>query len=86
MRPSDAPLYRMGLTISGAAMLLNLVNTGLWWWYYVRENRKRDKEFKESGLTIEERDHQNFLAGETDLTDMQVRWGRGLATALKAFW
>lgn len=72
MRPNDAPLYRTGLSISGAVMLVNIANTFAWWWYYVRENRKRDAEFKASGLTVEERDHQNFLAGETDLTDMQV--------------
>lgn len=72
MRPSDAPLYRRGLTICGIMMILNIVNTLVWWWHYKRENRKREAEFLASGLTEEERDHQNFLAGETDLTDMQV--------------
>lgn len=72
MRKEDAPLYKRGLSICGAVMLVNLANTGLWWWHYVRENKKREREFQESGLTVEERDHQNFLAGEMDLTDMQV--------------
>lgn len=72
MRPSDAPLYHTGLTVCASAMLLNLVNTGMWWLYYVRENKKRNREFVDSGLSAEERDHQNFLAGETDLTDKQV--------------
>jgi hypothetical protein len=72
MRPSDAPLYRKGMTICGVMMILNIANTLVWWWHYKRENKRRDAEFLASGLTEEERDHQNFLAGETDLTDMQV--------------
>jgi len=50
-------------------LLISIVNTGLWWWYYVRANRKREAEFARSGMTEEEREHQMRLAGEADLTD-----------------
>ncbi|BEJ15965.1 hypothetical protein CspHIS471_0505700 [Cutaneotrichosporon sp. HIS471] len=79
MRPDDAPLYRRGMTICGTVMVVNIVNSFVWWWHYKRENKKRHAEFLASGLTEEERDHQNFLAGEMDLTDMENRHFRYLA-------
>jgi hypothetical protein len=71
MRPSDAPKYLKGLTVCAVILIVNMANTVYWWWHYVRQNRKRDAEFAESGLSDEERKHQNWLAGESDLTDIQ---------------
>jgi hypothetical protein len=42
-----------------------------WWMYYVRVNRQRDAAFIASGMSMEEKDHLNKLAGETDGTDLR---------------
>lgn len=69
--PKDAPRYIPGLVSCAAIMLLNCVNLVGWWHYYVRTNRKREAAFVVSGLTEEEREHANRVAGETDITDCQ---------------
>lgn len=71
-RPSDAPRYLKGLTGCAIAMAVCMVVVGAWWSYYEYTNRKRDRDFVTSGLTKEEQDYQRKLAGETDLTDIQV--------------
>lgn len=76
MRPSDAPLYHVGLTVCACCMLANMGNLCCWWAHYVRTNRRRLRAFEESGLTEEERNYQNYLAGETDLTDVQNKFFR----------
>ncbi|GMK54676.1 hypothetical protein CspeluHIS016_0112620 [Cutaneotrichosporon spelunceum] len=71
MRPSDAPYYLKGLTIIAIMIAVNTVNFGLWWYYYWSTNRKRDRAFLDSGLSIEQREVENRIAGETDLTDRE---------------
>ncbi|BEI81330.1 hypothetical protein CcaverHIS002_0204900 [Cutaneotrichosporon cavernicola] len=71
MRPSDGPKYLKGLTVCAVVQILCMVNTCVWWWHYARQNRKRDAELAVSGMTEEERKHQNQLAGSSDLTDIQ---------------
>lgn len=48
---------------------MNIVNISCWWAYYLWQNKKRDRAFAESGATLEERDYNNKIAGETDMTD-----------------
>lgn len=45
-------------------------------WYYKRQNKRRDKEFAESGMTEEERELQTRLAGESGLTDKENKYFR----------
>ncbi|TXT04784.1 hypothetical protein VHUM_04052 [Vanrija humicola] len=71
MRPSDAPRYFKGLTVSAVFMLFSTVNLGHWWWYLWWQNKKRDEAFAASGMTLEEREHLNRVAGENDVTDLQ---------------
>lgn len=73
MRPSDAPKYIKGLTVCAVIQVLCIVNTGLWWIHYARQNKKRNREAAASGISEEERQHQSWLAGESDLTDIQNR-------------
>lgn len=67
----DAPLYLTGLTAIAICMSVNILNFLGWWYYYVRVNKKRDQAFLASGLTLEQREHENRIAGETDLTDLE---------------
>lgn len=69
--PKDAPKYLHGLVACAVVMAVNTANLILWWWYYVRTNRRRELEFQASGLTMEDREHANRVAGETDVTDMK---------------
>ncbi|CAK9786196.1 hypothetical protein CC85DRAFT_271311 [Cutaneotrichosporon oleaginosum] len=71
MRPKDAPLYLTGLTAIAIVMAVNVVNFAAWWYYYWSTNRKRERAFIASGITMERREHENRLAGETDLTDRE---------------
>jgi hypothetical protein len=52
-------------------MAVNTVNISCWWAYYLYANKKREAAFVASGMSMEERDHLNKLAGETDVTDLQ---------------
>lgn len=67
----DAPLYLTGLTAIAIVMAVNVVNFAGWWWYYWRTNRKRERAFVASGITLEQRELENRIAGETDLTDRE---------------
>jgi len=67
---SDAPKYLKGLTACAIVMAVNTVNICCWWTYYYLTNKKRERAFLASGMSMEERDHLNKLAGETDVTDM----------------
>ncbi|KAL7425033.1 hypothetical protein Q5752_000721 [Cryptotrichosporon argae] len=68
---SDAPKYLHGLTACAIVMSVNVLNISAWWFYYSRENRKREAAFVASGMSVEEREYQSKLAGETDMTDRQ---------------
>ncbi|CAD6570477.1 MAG: hypothetical protein TREMPRED_005860 [Tremellales sp. Tagirdzhanova-0007] len=68
---SDAPKYHHGLTACAIVMAANTINISAWWAYYLWANRKREAAFVASGMSMEERDHLNKLAGETDITDLQ---------------
>jgi hypothetical protein len=52
-------------------MAVNVVNFGCWWYYYWSTNRKRERAFIASGISQEQREHENRIAGETDLTDRE---------------
>ncbi|BEJ11159.1 hypothetical protein CspHIS471_0105810 [Cutaneotrichosporon sp. HIS471] len=71
MRPKDAPLYIKGLTVIAIMIGINTVNFGVWWWYYWSTNRKRERAFVASGVSMEQRELENRIAGETDLTDRE---------------
>jgi hypothetical protein len=79
--PSDAPMYTRGLSACAASLLLNCVLMVAWAWYYRRENARRDAALAASGLTKEEADHQRKLAGEMDMTDIQVSAKGGAQSA-----
>ncbi|WVQ66637.1 uncharacterized protein L199_004822 [Kwoniella botswanensis] len=70
-RPNDAPRYLHGLMASAILMAAELVWLCVWWYYYRWTNKKRDAAAAAAGLTQEEIDHANRLAGETDQTDLQ---------------
>lgn len=53
-------------------MACNTVNISCWWTYYIWTNKKREAAFVASGMSFEERDHLNKLAGETDVTDLRA--------------
>ncbi|WWD04633.1 hypothetical protein V865_002704 [Kwoniella europaea PYCC6329] len=71
MRASDAPRYLKGLTGNAIVMAINALILLSWWMYLQRENKKRDQAYEASGLSMEEREYQNKVAGETDVTDRQ---------------
>jgi predicted MFS family arabinose efflux permease len=71
MRPSDAPKYLKGLTGCAICLILNVTNLAFWLWYYRRTNKRRDREFAETGMNAEVKEHEMRLAGKTDLTDIQ---------------
>ncbi|WWD18290.1 hypothetical protein CI109_102740 [Kwoniella shandongensis] len=71
MRPNDAPRYLHGLTASAIIMGADCILLSVWYLYYVRENKKREAAFVASGMSNEEREHLNKLAGELDQTDRQ---------------
>ncbi|WWD03999.1 hypothetical protein V865_002061 [Kwoniella europaea PYCC6329] len=70
-RPNDAPRYLHGLMASAILMAAELVWLCVWWYYYRWTNTKRDAGAAAAGLTQEEIDHANRLAGETDQTDLR---------------
>lgn len=70
-RPNDAPRYLKGLVGCAAVMLVNVLLMLCWLGYYIWENRRRERAFLASGLTMEEREYQSKLAGETDMTDRE---------------
>jgi hypothetical protein len=70
--PSDAPRYLNGLTGCAIAMMLNVVLMICWAFYYRWANKKRDAAFGTAGMTAEEQDFQRKLAGESDMTDLEV--------------
>jgi len=78
MRPSDAPKYLKGISGCAVCFAVACVDLALWWWYYVRTNKRRDREFEESGMSDEVREHEMRLAGKMDLTDLQNRHFRYL--------
>ncbi|ORY31768.1 CNF01220-like protein [Naematelia encephala] len=69
--PSDAPHYLHGLTACAVLYGVCVVNMVFWWKYYVSENQKREAAFIASGMSLEEREYLNKVAGESDLTDRQ---------------
>lgn len=69
---NDAPRYTAGLSVGAACMMVAIILVLTWRWYYARENKRRDKAFAESGLSVEEQQLQNRMAGESDQTDMEV--------------
>ncbi|KAK8858401.1 hypothetical protein IAR55_002628 [Kwoniella newhampshirensis] len=71
MRPSDAPRYLKGLTANAIVLGMEVIVLACWYAYYMWENKRRDAAFIASGVSMEEREFQNKLAGETDVTDRQ---------------
>jgi hypothetical protein len=67
--PKDAPKYIHGLIACAIVLGVNMLNLAGWWHYYVRTNRRRDREFTESGLTVEQAEHANRVCGESDISD-----------------
>lgn len=71
-RPSDAPKYLKGLIGCAVSELILCAFAAGWWVYYEWTNRRRERAFIASGMTKEEQAFQRKLAGEADLTDIQV--------------
>ncbi|WVQ72932.1 hypothetical protein IAR50_002494 [Cryptococcus sp. DSM 104548] len=71
MRASDAPRYLTGLTANAIVLAVEIVVLLCWYGYYIWENKKRERAFEDSGVSWEEREYQNKMAGETDVTDLE---------------
>ncbi|KAK6908635.1 hypothetical protein L486_01712 [Kwoniella mangroviensis CBS 10435] len=67
----DAPLYRPGLIASAICFGLTFVVIFILRFYYIYVNAKRDRQARESGLTVEEMERLGKINGENDLTDIQ---------------
>ncbi|KAL7411516.1 CNF01220-like protein [Mrakia frigida] len=70
-RASDAPRYRVGLTITSAFYAVEFLVLGGWWAYYVYENKRRDRAAAAAGISAEDRLRLSKIAGALDQTDIQ---------------
>lgn len=73
----DPPRYVRGLIGVSIAMILYMILFVVWWIYYIRENRRRDRVVAGLGLTPEQEEDERRKAGEQDMTDVQVGVGGG---------
>lgn len=74
--PADAPRYHRALIACAICLCVNAINLGCMQWYYKRQNKRRDREFAESGISEEERELQTRIAGENGLTDKENKYFR----------
>ncbi|KAL4738450.1 major facilitator superfamily transporter [Aspergillus similis] len=71
MVPSDAPKYTRGITACGVLYVVEFCSMGAWRFYYIWENRRRDKLVAEMGLSEEECERAGRVNAEKDMTDRE---------------
>lgn len=69
-RTADAPRYVAGTAICSACFGLEVIVITLWRFWYMRENRRRDRLAAETGLTQQEQERQGQELGNQEVTDM----------------
>jgi MFS transporter, ACS family, allantoate permease len=70
-RTTDAPRYVHGTIACSACFGLEIICIVLWRLWYMRENKRRDRQAAESGLTTEEQELQGLQMGVHDVTDLK---------------
>ena len=68
-RTSDAPRYYNGTIVCSASFGVQVLVIILWRLWYMRENRRRDREAAASGVSKEEQLRLGSVLGEQDVTD-----------------
>ncbi len=71
MKTKDAPRYVNGTIACSVALALEAILLLLWRFWYMYENRRRDRLAAESGLSKEEQDRLGKEMGEKDMTDWE---------------
>ncbi|PYH93384.1 MFS general substrate transporter [Aspergillus ellipticus CBS 707.79] len=70
-KTKDAPRYVSGTVACSVCFALEAIAILLWRFWYMWENRRRDKIVAESGLSKEEQGQRGRELGENDATDME---------------
>ncbi|KAJ5108312.1 MFS general substrate transporter [Penicillium angulare] len=70
-RTKDAPRYVSGTIACSVCFALEAVCILLWRFWYMWENRRRDRLVAESGLSKEEQEARGRELGERDVTDLK---------------
>ncbi|EXF84162.1 hypothetical protein CFIO01_05665 [Colletotrichum fioriniae PJ7] len=68
---SDAPKYIRGLTACAVLYCVEFCSMATWRFYYVWENKRRDKLVREQGISKEESERLGKLNAEVDMTDRE---------------
>lgn len=68
---NDAPRYVKGTIACSVCFGIQSLLILLWRFWYMRENRRRDRLAAESGLSKEEQEEKARELGENDATDLQ---------------
>ncbi|KAL4911474.1 hypothetical protein BDW74DRAFT_164934 [Aspergillus multicolor] len=71
MVPSDAPKYTRGITACGVLYVVEFCSMGLWRFYYIWENKRRDRVVASMGLSEEECERLGRVNAEGDMTDRE---------------
>lgn len=70
-KTNDAPSYVKGTIAMCIALALEAVVLLLWRFWYMYENKRRDRIAAESGLSKEEQERLGWEMGEKDITDWE---------------
>ncbi|KAM6482215.1 MFS general substrate transporter [Trichoderma sp. SZMC 28011] len=70
-RAEWAPRYVPAIILCGIMYGVVIALFIAWRFYYIMENKRRDKIIKEMGMTPEKSAHQGKINGESDMTDRQ---------------
>jgi hypothetical protein len=68
---NDAPRYVKGTIACSVCFGIQSLLILLWRFWYMRENRRRDRLAAESGVSREEQEEKARELGENDATDLQ---------------
>ncbi|KAJ0332860.1 hypothetical protein COL5a_001587 [Colletotrichum fioriniae] len=68
---SDAPKYIRGLTACAVLYCVEFCSMATWRFYYIWENKRRDKVVNEQGISKEESERLGKLNAEADMTDRE---------------
>lgn len=71
MQASDAPKYIKGITACACLYGVEFICMGCWRYYYIWENRRRDKIIAAKGISEEEREKRGKVNAEADMTDRE---------------
>ncbi|KAL1709121.1 major facilitator superfamily domain-containing protein [Schizophyllum commune] len=70
-RAEDAPRYVPAIISCGVLYCVQFVLMFLWRYYYVWENRRRDRAAEAAGISPEERERLGMINAENDMTDVE---------------